>query len=413
MTTPPDPFEAFPPGLTDNELARLTSGSDFWNTEGIDRIGLAPIMVTDGPHGLRKQSAESSGITLDGAVPATCFPTAAALASTWDRSLLRSVGAALGRETRSQKVGVILGPGVNIKRHPLCGRNFEYFSEDPLLAGDLGAALVVGIQSQGVGASVKHFACNNQETNRARVSADVDGRALREIYLRPFERVVRAARPWTLMTANNRINGTYASEHVELLTILREEWGFDGVVLSDWGSVYNRVPALVAGLDLEMPANPQADEEVLAAISTDPAVREAAQSAARNILRLADRTRGGRSDAGARPASVDFDAHHQLARRAAAQGCVLLTNDGTLPLEPAGDARIAVIGAFAEQPRYQGAGSSRVTPPGLIPPSLPSGRACPPGCGWTLPRASIPVTGGMTRRCWPMRWTWCRVPTSF
>jgi beta-glucosidase len=350
-------FEAHALNLTDEELSALTSGSDFWNTQGIDRIGLSAIMVADGPHGLRKQSADSSGITLNGAVPATCFPTAAALASTWDRALLRAIGIALGAETRSQQVGVILGPGVNIKRHPLNGRNFEYFSEDPLLAGDLGAALVQGIQSQGVGASVKHFACNNQETNRARISADVDERTLREIYLRPFERVVRSAKPWTVMTANNRINGIYASEHMELLSVLRDEWDFDGVVLSDWGSVYDRVAALRAGLDLEMPANEHAVLEVRAAITIDPDVRKAAQNAARNLLRLADRIAATTDNAVA-----DFDTHHALARSAAAQGCVLLTNDGVLPLEPTAGMRVAVIGQFADRPRYQGAGSSRVTP---------------------------------------------------
>ncbi|TCL79468.1 MULTISPECIES: glycoside hydrolase family 3 C-terminal domain-containing protein [unclassified Rathayibacter] len=342
--------------LSDDELARLTSGSDFWNSQGLERIGLLPIMVADGPHGLRKQSADSAGITLHGAVPATCFPTAAALASTWDPRLLHEIGSALGAEARAERVGVLLGPGVNIKRHPLNGRNFEYLSEDPLLAGLLGAALVRGVQSKGVGASVKHFACNNQETNRARISADVDERTLREIYLRPFERVVRTARPWTLMTANNRINGVYASEHAELLGIARHEWGFDGAVISDWGSVYDRVAALRAGLDLEMPANAHADEEVLAAVSADPSVRHAAQDSARNLLRLAERI------APADGSPVDADAHHRLARVAAAEACVLLTNDGMLPLEPEPGQRIAIIGAFATSPRFQGAGSSRVTP---------------------------------------------------
>jgi beta-glucosidase len=349
-------IEAVIESLSDDELARLTSGSDFWNTEGLERVGLAPIMVCDGPHGLRKQSEDSSGITLDGAVPATCFPTAASLASTWNPALLRSVGVALGAETRSQRVGVILGPGVNIKRHPLNGRNFEYLSEDPLLAGELGSALVQGIQSQGVGASVKHFACNNQETNRARISADVDERTLREIYLRPFERVVRSAMPWTVMTANNRVNGIYSSEHTDLLSILRDEWGFDGLVLSDWGSVYDRVAALRAGLDVEMPANPHADLEVRDAIAASPSDRKAALKAARNVLRLAERIAPPTDE------TADLNAHHDLARTVAAHGSVLLTNDGTLPLEPKPGERIAVIGTFAERPRFQGAGSSRVTP---------------------------------------------------
>lgn len=341
------------------EAASMTSGADFWHTQGVARIGVPAVMITDGPHGLRKQVSDSSGITVRGNHPATCFPTAAALASTWDPELIERVGAALGAETYAARVGVLLGPGVNIKRHPLCGRNFEYFSEDPLLAGVLGAAIVRGIQSQGVGACVKHFACNNQETDRTRISADVDERPLREIYLRPFERIVRTARPWTLMTANNRVNGTYASQHRELLTdILRGEWGFDGVVVSDWGSVYDRVSALAAGLDLEMPANPDADAEVLAAVRRGELSEELVRDTAGRLVRLAAR-------ASARPtatAPADHDAHHELAREAAAHGCVLLSNDGTLPLRPAAGARLAVVGPFARTPRFQGAGSSQVTP---------------------------------------------------
>jgi len=346
--------------LSLQEVASLTSGSDFWHTQGVERLGIPGVMVTDGPHGLRKQSADSSGITLRGALPATCFPTAAALASTWDPHLVRDVGSALGAETRAAGVGVLLGPGVNIKRHPLCGRNFEYFSEDPLLAGVLGQAIVEGIQSQGVGASVKHFACNNQETDRTRTSAEVDERPLREIYLRPFERIVRQARPWTLMTANNRVNGTYASQHHHLLTrILRGEWGFDGVVMSDWGSVYDRVAALAAGLDLEMPANDQADAEVLAAVERGALDEQLVRESAARLLTLAARTAGATAQGGGPP---DHELHHQLARRAAGQGCVLLTNDGTLPLQLASGGRIALVGPFARTPRYQGAGSSQVTP---------------------------------------------------
>lgn len=344
--------------LTIADMAAVTSGSDFWNTQALPDRGLPAMMVTDGPHGLRKQSADSGGIELKGAVPATCFPTAAGLASTWNPALLHEIGAALGSETRAAGVSVILGPGVNIKRHPLCGRNFEYLSEDPLLAGDLGAALVAGIQSRGVGASVKHFACNNQETNRARVSADVDERALREIYLRPFERVVRSADPWTLMTANNKINGTYASQHEQLLGILRNEWGFDGLVMSDWGSVYDRVAALRAGLDLEMPSNPHADREVEQAVRDGLVPIDVARRPASRMLQLADRV----SEALADPGEVDFAAHHALARRAAAESCVLLTNDGILPLRLDELSRVTVVGAFASEPRYQGAGSSQVTP---------------------------------------------------
>ncbi len=223
-------------------------------------------MLTDGPHGVRKERAE--GLGLRNAVPATCFPPAVALGATFDPELLERVGVALGEEAVAEEVGVLLGPGINIKRSPLCGRNFEYLSEDPLVAGTLGAALVRGLQSQGVGASVKHFAANNQESDRMRVSADIDPRALREIYLRGFQRVVTEAQPWTVMCSYNRINGTYASEDPWLLTsVLRDEWGFEGLVMSDWGAVNDRVSALVAGLDLEMPASGgRTDAEIVAAV---------------------------------------------------------------------------------------------------------------------------------------------------
>src|SRR3954465_7506759 len=242
--------------LTLEEKASLVIGSDFWHTAPVERLGIPAVMVADGPHGLRKEEETSGEAALGESVPATCFPTASALASTWDVDLLRRVGVALGRESRAEDVAVLLGPGVNIKRSPLCGRNFEYFSEDPRLAGELGTAMVVGIQSQGVGTSLKHFAANNQETDRARVSADVDERTLREIYLPAFERVVTLAQPWTIMCSYNKVNGVYASQHHWLLTeVLRDEWGFDGLVMSDWGAVHDRVAAGAAGPDLEMPPN--------------------------------------------------------------------------------------------------------------------------------------------------------------
>ena len=242
--------------LTLEEKASLCLGSDFWHTRGVERLGIPSVMVTDGPHGLRKQPDEGDHVGIGGSVPATCFPTASALGSSWDPDLVRRVGEAVGREAREQDVAVVLGPGINIKRSPLCGRNFEYFSEDPAVSGALGAALVEGLQSQGVGASVKHFAANNQETDRMRVSAEVDERTLREIYLPAFERVVTQAKPWTVMCAYNRVNGVHASQHRWLLTeVLRDEWGFDGLVVSDWGAVHDRVAALAAGLDLEMPPN--------------------------------------------------------------------------------------------------------------------------------------------------------------
>src|SRR6476619_1246689 len=242
--------------LTLEEKASLCLGSDFWHTAPVPRAGIRAITVSDGPHGLRKQPDEGDHVGISGSLPATCFPTACALGSSFDPELVRRVGAAVGEEARAQGVDVVLGPGINIKRSPLCGRNFEYLSEDPLVAGVLGAALVEGLQSQGVGASVKHYAANNQETDRLRVSADVDERPLREIYLRGFQRVVEDEQPWTVMCSYNRLNGVYTSEDPWLLTtVLRDEWGFEGLVVSDWGAVNERVTGLAAGLDLEMPAS--------------------------------------------------------------------------------------------------------------------------------------------------------------
>src|SRR5256885_5134147 len=242
--------------LTLEEKASLLDGADFWHTQPIEGLGIPSIMVSDGPHGLRKQAEAGDHLGLNASVPATCFPPAAGLASSWDVELLDRVGAALGRECRAAEVAVLLGPGVNMKRSPLCGRNFEYFSEDPALAGYLAEALVNGIQSQGVGVSLKHFAANNQETDRMTVSAEVDERTLREIYFPAFERVVTQAQPWTVMCSYNRINGVYAAENRWLLTeVLRGEWGYEGLVVSDWGAVARRDVGLAAGLDLEMPSS--------------------------------------------------------------------------------------------------------------------------------------------------------------
>lgn len=242
--------------LTLEEKCSLLSGSDFWHTQPVERLGIPALMVSDGPHGLRKQAEGTDEMGLEESVPATCFPTAAALASTWDVALLTEIGRALAEEAKAQGVGVILGPGVNLKRSPLCGRNFEYFSEDPLLAGELAAALAAGIQSGGVGTSVKHFAANNQETDRMRTNARIDERTLREIYLSIFERIIERACPATLMCSYNRINDVYSSENHWLLTeVLREEWGFDGLVMTDWGAVHDRVAGVAAGLDLEMPSS--------------------------------------------------------------------------------------------------------------------------------------------------------------
>jgi beta-glucosidase len=349
--------------LTLAEKAALTSGADFWWTKPVTRLGVPAVMVADGPHGLRKQVREGGGAELGESVPATCFPTAAALASSWDPDLLREVGHALGRETRANGVAVLLGPGVNIKRTPLGGRNFEYFSEDPHLAGRLAAALVEGIQAEGVGTSVKHFAANNQETDRMTVSVDVDERTLREIYLPAFERVVREARPWTVMCAYNRLNGPFCSEHRWLLhDVLREEWGFDGVVVSDWGAVHDRVAALAAGLDLQMPfGGDRPDRQVAEAVAEGRLDEDTLDESVRRVLALVARAPEPADD----PTLLDDDAHHALARRAAAAGTVLLANDevdGT-PLLPLREPdRVVVVGELARTPRYQGAGSSQVNP---------------------------------------------------
>ncbi|MFO7962246.1 MAG: glycoside hydrolase family 3 C-terminal domain-containing protein [Nitriliruptoraceae bacterium] len=339
----------------------LLSGTDKWHLEGIPGAGLAPIMVADGPHGLRKAGGDD--LTLSDAVPATCFPTAVTLASSWDPELLTAVGAALGREARTEQVAVLLGPGLNLKRHPAGGRNFEYLSEDPLLAGTLAGALVRGIQSEGVGACLKHLAANHQERFRMIVDTIVDERTLREMELTAFQIAVETGRPWTVMSAYNRLNGTYCSDHRWLLTeVLREEWGFDGLVMSDWGGLNDRVAATEAGCDLEMPGSGGAlDREVLLAAEQGRLPAAEIDRCAQRVVELLIRAGAHRTP----DASFDAAAHHALARRAAAAGTVLFTNDGTLPLlapERAAPGQLTVIGAFAATPRYQGSGSSQVTP---------------------------------------------------
>ncbi|WP_228374541.1 glycoside hydrolase family 3 C-terminal domain-containing protein [Demequina rhizosphaerae] len=347
--------------LTREQKLSLVSGADFWNTRALEAEGVPSIMLTDGPHGLRKQAGEADHVGLNDSVPATCFPPAVTLGSTWDPALIEQVGAALGRETRTEKVGVLLGPGLNIKRHPAGGRGFEYFSEDPLLSGKAAAAMVRGIQSEGVGACVKHFAANNQEAYRMRLDTVVDERTLREIYLTGFEIAVKESAPWTVMCAYNLVNGEHAGESRALLTeILRDEWGFEGLVVSDWLAVADRTASLDAGLDLEMPASHGAwDKQVGKAIDAGTLDAAALDGACTRVIALALRVvaeRAARDDA----AAPDHEAHHALARTAAAAGTVLLANDGVLPLAAAG--RVALVGAFAETPRYQGAGSSLVNP---------------------------------------------------
>lgn len=345
--------------LTLEEKASLTSGADFWTTKAVDRAGIPSIMMTDGPHGLRKQAGGTDHLGLASSVPATCFPPAVGIGSSWDPELIERVGAAIGVEAAIEDVAVVLGPGINIKRSPLCGRNFEYFSEDPIVSGVLGAASVRGVQSQGVGTSLKHFAANNQEFDRMRASSDVDPRPLREIYLRGFERVVKDAAPWTVMCSYNRLNGVWTSEDPWLLTsVLRDEWGFDGLVVSDWGAVNDRVAGVAAGLDLEMPATGgRTDAQLVAAVREgrlDESVLDTAASRAIDLVRKAGERPGVEGP-------LDVDAHHALAREAAGRSIVLLKNEGSiLPLAPG--KKIAVIGAFAAEPRFQGAGSSLINP---------------------------------------------------
>ena len=351
--------------LTLEEKAALCSGSGFWHTRAVERVGIPNIMVADGPHGLRKQTVSGDDIGMGLSVPATCFPPAAALGSSWDTELLAQVGEAVADEARAEDVGVVLGPGINIKRSPLCGRNFEYLSEDPVLSGDLGAAIVDGLQRRGVGASLKHYAVNNQETDRLRVSADVDDRPLREIYLAGFERVIKQAKPWTVMCSYNRINGVYASQDRWLLTdVLRDEWGFDGLVMSDWGAVDDNIAAVAAGLDLEMPSTGGVSAARLVDAVKNGELDEAVLDLAiERLLQLLDRALPGAEAED----TVDLDANHALARAVARSCAVLLKNetiDGAplLPLSPTPGARVAVIGEFARTPRFQGAGSSKVNP---------------------------------------------------
>lgn len=345
--------------MTLEEKAGMCSGLDFWHLKGVERLGIPSVMVTDGPHGLRKQQGDSDHLGILDSVPATCFPSAAGLAGSWDRDLINQVGVALGEECQAEDVAVLLGPGVNIKRSPLNGRNFEYFSEDPYLSSEMAAGHIQGVQSQGVGTSLKHFAVNNQEHRRMSVDAVVDERTLREIYLASFEGAVKQGQPWTVMSSYNRVNGTYASENEGLLTtILKEEWGHEGIVVSDWGAVDKRVSALAAGLELEMPANNGiSDKEVVEAVNSGKLSVEALDRAVARLLRIIFMSVDQKKE----NATFDKEEHHQLARQVARESMVLLKNEaGLLPLGK--DAKVAVIGAFAEKSRYQGGGSSHIVP---------------------------------------------------
>ena len=343
--------------LTLDEKIALCSGLDFWRIGGVERLRIPAIVLTDGPHGLRKQADNYAQVDIRG-VPATCFPTASATANSWNRELLFAIGSAIAEECLQEQVGVVLGPGINIKRSPLCGRNFEYFSEDPLLSGELAAEFIDGVQSRGIGTSLKHFAVNNQEARRNSIDAVVDERALREIYLAGFEIAVRRSQPWTVMAAYNKVNGVYCGEHPLLLEkILRQEWGFKGLVVSDWGGCNDRVAGLEAGLDLEMPSSSGLNGARIRAALDSGALDLATldRSVARVLALIQSAATHRQPDY-----RCDRDAHHRLAQRAAAESAVLFKNDeALLPLRPT--ARIAVLGALAAQPRFQGAGSSQIT----------------------------------------------------
>ena len=343
--------------MTLEEKCSLLSGADFWHTKAIKRLGIPAMMMSDGPHGLRKQDQTGDHLGINDSIKAVCFPTACATAASFDREAVRAIGREIGQACQHEDLGVILGPAVNIKRSPLCGRNFEYFSEDPYLAGEMAVSLIDGVQSQGVGTSIKHFAANSQEHRRMSSDSVIDERTLREIYFPAFEQAVKRAKPWTVMCSYNKLNGTHASQNRELLTgVLREDWGFDGLVMSDWGAVSDRVAGVPAGLDLEMPSSGGCnDRRVMKAVQEGRLSEEAVDVAAGRVLQMVDRYLTSR-----RPDTPwDKEAQHALARQIAAECMVLLKNeDDILPLHEG--EKLAVIGRFAAQPRFQGGGSSHI-----------------------------------------------------
>ncbi|MDO9628590.1 MAG: glycoside hydrolase family 3 C-terminal domain-containing protein [Acholeplasmataceae bacterium] len=338
--------------LTVEEKVALLDGLDVWHTKPIN--GLPSIMMADGPHGLRKQYESKDNLGVMGSIPATCFPTASLTACSFDRNLLSNMGKLLAKEAKANQVNIILGPGINMKRTPLCGRNFEYFSEDPYLAGELAAAFVRAVEDSGVGTSVKHFFANNQEKNRFFIDSIVDERALREIYLKAFERVVKE-NPATLMASYNKINGRYATEHHYLSKILRKEWGYYGVVLSDWGAVHNRIESLKAGTDLEMPSSMgYRTKQVLEAIHKDEALKIAVNKSADRMVELVRMYKKIEVE------PIDHELHHKEAVRIAAESMVLLKNEKMLPLTK--EDKVLIVGGFVDDMRYQGGGSSHINP---------------------------------------------------
>ena len=343
--------------MTLEEKAGLCSGDDFWHTKAVERLGIPRTMVSDGPHGLRKQDDKADHLGINDSIKAVCFPAACATAASFDPEMIRAMGEAIGDSCQHEKVSVVLGPAVNIKRSPLCGRNFEYFSEDPYLAGRMATAMIQGVQSRNVGTSIKHFALNSQEHRRMSSSSEADERTIREIYFPAFEMAVKEAKPWTVMCSYNRINGVYASEDPWLLTeVLRKEWGFDGYAVSDWGAVSDRVAGVAAGLDLEMPASGGVnDRKIVEAVRSGKLDEKLVDQACERILNIVYRYLEN-----AKPETPwDQEAQHAQAADIAAECMVLLKNEeGLLPLNR--DDEIAFIGEFARKPRFQGGGSSHI-----------------------------------------------------
>lgn len=338
----------------------LLYGDGFWKIRGLEQYGYRPFLVSDGPHGLRKQVDKGDQLGIMAAYPATCFPTASLVACSFDEQLIYAMGQAIANEALAQGIAVVLGPGVNIKRNPLCGRNFEYFSEDPLLSGKMGASFIKGVQSIGVGTSLKHYAANNQETDRLSINAVIDQRALRDIYLKPFEIAVKEAHPYTVMCSYNRINGTYSSDNDWLLnTVLRKQWGFEGLVMTDWGALNDDFLARQSGLDLEMPGIGKRYKNLLRGIKKGYLSESDVNTCVENILNLHERVKNLKYGQ-----EADYEAHFELARNIAAESTVLLRNNGILPLKTM--QKVAVLGAFAANPRYQGTGSSKVNPFKLV-----------------------------------------------
>lgn len=342
--------------MTLEEKASLCSGGDFWHTKAVERLGVPAMMVSDGPHGLRKQKDEGDHLGVNDSIVAVCYPTGCASASSFNRELLTEMGRAIGEACQAEGVGVILGPAVNIKRSPLCGRNFEYYSEDPYVAGEMAASYIKGVQSKNVGTSIKHFMANSQETRRMSSDSRIDERTMREIYMPAFEKAVKESKPWTVMCSYNRINGTYAAENKKLLTdVLRDEWGFDGFVVSDWGAVNDRVAGVKAGLDLEMPPSCGVNDKLIEKAVKDGKLDEAVLDlTVERILQIVYRFMENRD----KEAVFDKEKQHEFSRKVAEESLVLLKNDGILPLKK--EQKIAFIGQYAKKPRYQGGGSSHI-----------------------------------------------------